>query len=395
MRSYAFIVVVAVALTVWACSNGGEHWRLVGGAGVNNSWDAGAVFFEEVRVLQVYQGRLYAGLVNPSKIQGEVWEYDGGSWRQIGGNGVMGSWPTGTVMSVDSLAADERYLYAGTGLHLGMAQVWRFDGRQWQQIGGNGLNGSWGNDLDSVWHLSFHGGDLFAGLLGEDSGDQRALLYRYKGSQWELMTGDNGERGGWAKNTGYIMAYVSASDGTSLFVGLAGRGDGSADVWRFDGSTFQQIGGDGLNGSWSNPDIRFVEDAIISNGELYVSLQGSQTAGIMDHPIWKWDGSGWSAVGELPLEWEASTIFNKLLVFRGALYVAIGGAGGSATVWRLDGTVWKKVGGHGLDGSSWNIGASASGTQWIYTLVEYADRMYAGLASAESSGAAQVWEYVP
>ncbi len=188
-------------------------------------------------------------------------------------------------MSVDSLAADDRYLYVGTGLHLGMAQVWRFDGTQWQKIGGDNLNGGWGSDMDSVWHLTFHRGELFAGLVGEDSGEQRALLYRFDGVHWELVTGDSGERGGWAKNTGYTMAYVSVSDGQRLYTGLAGRGDGAADVWRFDGSSFQQIGGDGLNGSWSNPDARFVEDAIVWNGELYVSLQGTYTGETLDPPV--------------------------------------------------------------------------------------------------------------
>ena len=298
-------------------------------------------------------------------------------------------------MSVDSLAADNRYLYAGTGLHIGMAQVWRFDGAQWLKIGGDGLNGSWGNDMDSVWHLTLYRDELFAGLMGEDSGEQRALLYRFDGAYWELMTGDSGERGGWSKNTGYTMAYVSVSDGNYLYTGLAGRGAGAADVWSFDGSMFRQIGGDGLNGSWSNPDIRFVEDAIIWNGELYVSLQGSHTGKIKDPPIWKWNGTSWFPVGNSPTEWASNTIFNKLLVFQGALNVGVGGPSRSASVWRLDNTVWKKIGGHGLSGSNWHLGPSASGTQWIYTLVEYLGIMYAGLASAENGGAAQVWQYIP
>lgn len=395
------LFLVAVTLATGACHDGGgsggdnDKWKRVGGDGTRDSWDAVAGGFEEVRVLQVYQRKIYAGLVNPTLRQGQVWEYDGVSWRQVAGDGIMGSWTTGSVMSVDSLAADGGYLYAGTGLHLGMAQVWRFDGSQWQKIGGDGLNGGWGNDMDSVWNLSLHLGQLYAGLVGEDSGEQRALLYRFDGAQWELVTGENGERGGWAKNTGYTMAYVSVSDGQYLYTGLAGRGDGAADVWRFDGSTFQQIGGDGLNGGWSNPDTRFVEDAIVWNGELYVSLQGTHTGETLDPPVWKWDGSRWLAVGDVPAEWASDSIFNKLLVFQGTLYVTAGGPPGSASVWRLDDGTWKKIGGYGLDGSAWHTGPGASGTQWIYTLTEYLGNLYAGLASAETSGAAQVWEYVP
>jgi hypothetical protein len=372
-----------------------DRWTKAGGNGHNGSWGATAEAFEEVRVLQAYQGRLCAGLVNTSELRGEVWCYDGAAWQQIAGDAILGSWPRGSVMSVDSLAADARYLYAGTGLHLGMARVWRFDGAHWEQIGGDGVLGSWGSDMDSVWHLGFHQGRLWAGLVGEDSGEQRALLYRFDGTAWELMTGDAGERGGWARNSGYIMAYVTASDDNRLFVGLAGRAAGSGEVWEFDGASFRQIGGDGLNGSWSNPEIRFVEDLLVRNGTLYAALQGSSSAGVMDPPVWQWDGVRWSAVGDIPEEWLGDSIFNKLLDFRGELHVAAGGPGGSASVWKLAGGAWKKVGGHGLDGSSWHVGPGIGATQWIYTLADFSGRLYAGLASAETGGAAQVWAYTP
>lgn len=84
----AVVLVALIVMTIHACSSGAgsnedgsddNKWRMVGGDGVNASWDAGPDFFEEVRVLQLYQGRLYAGLVNTSQLQGQVWEYDGGA----------------------------------------------------------------------------------------------------------------------------------------------------------------------------------------------------------------------------------------------------------------------------------------------------------------------------
>lgn len=399
MAAKAALVCVASALLVCAACGGNDdvagRWTKTGGNGQNGSWGTTQDAFEEVRVLQVYQGRLCAGLVNTGETRGEVWCYDGAVWERIAGDATLGSWPGGSVMSVDSLATDARFLYAGTGLHLGMARVWRFDGARWEQIGGDGLLGSWGTDMDSVWHLGFHQGALWAGLVGEDGGEQRALLYRFDGTRWELMTGEAGERGGWARNSGYIMAYVTASDGNRLFVGLAGRSAGSGDVWEFDGSRFRQIGGDGLNGSWSNPDIRFVEDLLMRDGSLYASLQGSSSAGVMDPPVWRWDGVGWSPVGDVPAEWFGNSIFNKLLDFRGELHVAAGGPPGSASVWKLVDGSWKKIGGHGLDGSNWHVGPGAAGTQWIYTLADFSGRLYAGFASAETDGAAQVWTYAP
>jgi len=113
------LLLVAVALATGACHHGGggdnNKWMLVGGDGTRDNWDVVAGGFEEVRVLQVYQGKIYAGLVNPTLRQGQVWEYDGVSWCQVAGDGIMGSWPSSSVMSVDSLAADGGYLYAGTG----------------------------------------------------------------------------------------------------------------------------------------------------------------------------------------------------------------------------------------------------------------------------------------
>ncbi len=90
---HAILFLVAVVFVTGACHNSGrgsnEKWNMVGGDGVRNSWDDGTDNFEEVRVLQVHQGRLYAGLVNPSQVRGEVWEYDGASWRRVGGDGLM------------------------------------------------------------------------------------------------------------------------------------------------------------------------------------------------------------------------------------------------------------------------------------------------------------------
>jgi hypothetical protein len=395
--------VVSALLLCAGCGGGVEidrasagAWSKAGGNGHNGSWGASNDAYELVRVLQVYENRLCAGLMNRTpQDRGEVWCYDGQTWQQIAGNGAFGSWSPGSVMSVDSLAVLDGYLYAGTGSHLGMARVWRFDGTSWEQIGGDGLRGSWGGDMDGVWHLGVHQGALWAGLNAEDNGVPAALLYRFDGTGWELMTGQSGERGGWARSSGYNMAYVTASDGNRLFVGLAGRPFASADVWEFDGASFRQIGGDGLNGGWSNPEIRFVEDLLVREGVLYAALQGSFTGGVKDPPVWKWDGSTWSAVGDIPAEWVNDTIFNKLLDFRGELHVAAGGPPGSGSVWKLVDGTWTKIGGGGLNGSDWHLGPRAAGSQWIYGMADFSGRLYVGFASAGTSGAAQVWAYAP
>lgn len=373
------------------------YWELAGGDGSYGSWDGAVSEMEEIRVLHEFQGRLYAALVsNAVDKKGQVWRFNGKAWELVGGSGVLGSWADGEVMSANALASDDRYLYAGTGIHQGMAYVWRFDGSAWERIGGDSLNGSWGSDLDCVWHLSMHGGELHAGLVGEDVGIQRAPMYRFDGENWHLITGEEGERNGWGRDDGYIMNYISVSSGADLYVGLAGRNPSSGKVFRYDGERFEQIGGEGLLGGWSNPAVKFVEDAIIHEGDLHVALQGTLDRGRREPPIWSLDGGAWRQVGDVPREWDnpGCYIYNKLHTFNGELYMGAGGRADATSMWKLrqDGT-WAKIGGHGIAGSDWNTSGPQDHTLWVYTMATFQNELYIGLSSAETRGMAQVWRY--
>ncbi|MBL7714973.1 MAG: hypothetical protein JNL01_05855 [Bdellovibrionales bacterium] len=404
------LVLAALSVAAVSCSDPAEPgflkfwsddtpWRLLGGMKQNGSWDQLGRKYTQVRPLQVFQGKLYVGLVNNDHLYGEVWRFDGAEWERVAGGGEMGSWNEGQYNAVNSMAADSTYLYAGTGNYLGMATVWRFDGSTWTQIGGNNLNGSWGSNIDDVWHMTFHQGQLYAGLVEERSGQLAAPLYRYNGATWSLVTGINGENGGWNNTQGYFMAYVSLSDGTYLYSGLAGRSDHNGNFFRYDGSTFEQIGGQGIRGSWNNPEIKFVGDGIIYHSQLYVSLQGSSDpSGNRENPVWKFDGTSWSTVGNVPAEWSNFQIFNKLIEYNGKLYLSTGGAPGTATIWVLDETlnVWNKVAGHGIEGSSWHLSpgqTGTTGTQWIYKMTIFQGKLIIGMATSGYPYSAEVWGY--
>src|SRR5690606_33081304 len=66
------------------------NWELIGGAGRNESWSAQAGH-NRVRALVEFQGKLYAGIGTGDA---QVWRFDGVRWEQVGGSSIMGSWPS-------------------------------------------------------------------------------------------------------------------------------------------------------------------------------------------------------------------------------------------------------------------------------------------------------------
>lgn len=399
------LVAIVLVLTGASCnrhrgSGTDTRWNLVGGLGVNSSWDGVLLDANQIRSLVVYENKIYAGIISELHHNASVWEFDGMSWRQVAGDTLYGSWSAGTKRGVYALAADNDYLYAGLGDFPGDAEVWRYDGSSWVQIGGDGVLSSWPESThDAVWSLGVHQGSVYAGLMTERSGTNQALLYRFDGNSWAFMTGANGELGGWQASDDYIMTYVLVSDGQYLFVGLAGRATGTAEVWRFDGSLFSKIGGDGVNQSWSDGNIKYVEDLIVYNGRLHAGLQRPQGTPANQSSVWEYDGSNWRALGStVPTDWADLIIFNKLLPYRNKLYVAAGGANYAASVWELQSDEsWRKVAGGGLDGSVWHLPISSDDAGghplWTYSMIEYQGRLLVGMASSAVAGRGQVWQY--
>jgi hypothetical protein len=82
--------------------------------------------------------------------------------------------------------------------------------------------------------------------------------------------------------------------------------------------------------------------------------------------------------------------FNHMILLHDRLVLGAGlPTGVPASIWELQPSGWRKVGGGG--GSSWSEGLTVSTTQWVYTLQEYRGHLVVGLATAETPGGAQVW----
>lgn len=152
----------------------------------------------------------------------EVWCWSGsGNWVQIGGAGVNGSWSFPTGSSIYSITSFNGKLLAGVSTTNGhISMVWQWDGSAWTQVGGSGINNSWAD-----------------------------TSYSYLKS----MVTYNGK------------LYVGTS--------FTGSGNPTGDIWRYDGSTWTQVGGKGINSSWTNADNREeVPTMSVYKGKLYAGL---------------------------------------------------------------------------------------------------------------------------
>ena len=120
---------------------------------------------------------LYAGMGNTDAGNAIVLRYDNSSWTPIGGQAYNSSWAADTYESVMSSASYNGELYVGLGIGTGEAEVWKWNGSAWSQIGGDTLNTSWANaTYEEVTTLVSDRDYLYAGL---GSGANDAEIWRY------------------------------------------------------------------------------------------------------------------------------------------------------------------------------------------------------------------------
>ena len=304
-------------------------------------------------------GNVYAGL-GAAVADAEVWKWNGTSWSQVGGDGKNSSWQDQQFESVRTLTVIGDYLYAGLGDTAGDAEIWRCDVTascsNWSKIGGDAVNSSWAlSTYEYVSSAADYGGVLYVGL-GNSSND--AEVWSWKGSTWTKRGGDS-TNSGWT--TGFELVSSLVSDGTYLYAGLALTA-GDAEVWRWNGSAWTRIGGDAINSSWANTTYEYVQSMAIYGGNLYAGL--GLTAD--DAEVWRWNGSAWTKVGGDSTNSGWTTGYEMVYGMTSDasyLYAGLGSSNGDGEVWRYNGTSWSKLGGDGV-GSGW---ATAQGDM-IYAL---------------------------
>jgi hypothetical protein len=366
---------------VWSCdlANNCSDWTKIGGDGVNSGWAINT--YEAVTSMTVFGGNMYAG-VGVSANDAEVWRWNGSTWTKIGGDSLASGWTT-NFEAVRSLTNDGTNLYAGLGDTAQDAEVWRYNGTSWTLIGGDGANSSWSaaSNIEQVLSLSYFGGNLYAGV-GLTAGD--GDVWRYNGTSWTQIGGD-GLNSGWAAST-YEVVPALANDGTNLYAGV-GNSNGDGEVFRWNGSAWTKIGGDGVNSGFSANQGDGVYALEYSGSTLYAGLYdaaGNGTIWTYNGSIWSWHGGGYvnASWGGYNLQSVESTATHNEKLYAGTGVTVAG----NALVWEFNGTSWQIIGGQGIRGS-W----TADTFENVYVLQSYKGELYAGLGSTAND--AEVWKY--
>ncbi len=356
----------------------GEAWAKLGGSYVNKSW--GYYNLQSVENMTVAGEYLYAGTGTTVAGNALVWRFDGSQWLIVGGQGINGSWTAQTYESVTSMASWQGNLYVGLGTSANDGEVWQWDGSSWSQIGGDSLNSGWTVNYDSVWSLAGFGGHLYAGL---GSSANEAEVWQWDGSSWTKIA-DNGFGGAWGNSFERVFSMVQFNG--LLTVGL-GSSVGDGEVWQWNGSNaWTKLGGDGVNTSW-NVDYEEVTSLAVLDGVLYAGL--GNTAG--DSEVWQWNGSNaWTKIGgdELNSSWSDGQyeMVRSMVAYNGQLHIALGSGTGDGEVWQWNGTSWTRIAGSGVN-DGWS-----SAVETASALTVYRGSLMAGTGQSGNVDAA-VWSW--
>jgi hypothetical protein len=366
---------------VWTCNlaTSCATWSKIGGDGVGGITNV----YQNITTLTTFGGSLYAGTGTGTAGYGDVFKYNGGtSWTQVGGDGLNNGWAASTYETVASLHSDGTNLYAGLGTTRLDAEVWSYNGTTWAKIGGDSINGGWSSNFETVRSMTSVGGSLYAGL---GDGAQEAAVYKYTAGTWTYI-GGNPLAGTWNRAALSQVASLT-NDGTNVYAGL-GTGSSGADIYKYNGSSWTKIAGGGTNSSWTGPAV--VGAMVWANSKLYAA-PWSSTVSVTGAGTWEFNGSSWTQNGGnfVNDSWGGFgvTRISSSATYNSKLYYGLGGNVNSAHVYEYDGTTARRIGGAGKDGS-W----PANTYEEVTTLQAYGGSLYAGLGSGAGDGELWRWD---
>ena len=314
------------------------------------------------------------------KLTYELEDQTATTWSQVAGGDINGGWDSNGKLSVNAMVKVGLTTYAAIGNTVGDAEVWAWNGTSWSLVGGGpqSVNDSWAAlTYEGVYSLTTDGTNLYAGL-GASTADGE--VWRYDGTSWAKIGGDS-LNGGWTNYVEYAWSldYLNGI----LYAGI-GTGANDAEVWSWNGTSWTKIGGDSLNGGWTT---NYEVTASLTNDGTNLYAGMGVTAG--DSEVWSWNGTSWTKIGgdSLNGSWDATIeTVRSLRYFGGTLYAGLGDTAGDAEVWSWNGTSWTKIGGDSVSGS-W----PTSTYEQVTAFAHDGSNLYAGLGTSNGDG--EVWRY--
>lgn len=183
-----------------------------------------------------------------------VYEYSGGTWSQLGSDidGEATGDESGSSISLSSdgsRVAIGALLNDGSGGNSGHARIYNYDGSSWSQLGGD-IDGEVSGDRLGSVSLSDDGSRLAVGAYANNGNGVNAghvKIYDYAGSWIQIGSDINGEAAG--DLSGWAVAL--SGDGTRVAIGaIANQGNfGQARTFELNTGKWLQLGSDvdGIN----------------------------------------------------------------------------------------------------------------------------------------------------
>ncbi|NNE25697.1 MAG: T9SS type A sorting domain-containing protein [Saprospiraceae bacterium] len=277
------------------------------------------------------------------------------------------------------------FLNDGNGLDAGHARVFEWDGMAWQQLGLD-LDGEAANDLSgSSISMNAIGDRIVIGAPDNDGNGNNsghARVYEWDGTAWQQLGLDlDGE----VAFDSFGHAVAMNADGDRIIVGAPrndgnGNNSGHARAYKWDGSTWAQMGLD-IDGEAADDQSGYSVAMNASGCRIIIGAPDNDGNGTFSgHArIYEWDGTVWQQLG-LDIDGEAADdaagssvringIGNRIIV--GAPQNDGNGiASGHARVYEWSGTNWQQVGMDldgeaGLDEAGCSVALNDSGDRLI------------------------------
>ncbi len=324
-----------------------------------------------------------AGHVRLFEWDGAAWvqrgdDIDGEAADDWSGHSVSLS-SNGSIVAISAILND-----GVNGNDSGHVRVYEWDGSAWQQKGGD-IDGEAADDYSgrSV-SLSADGNIVAIGATnndgsGSDAGHVR--LFEWDGAAWVQKGGDiDGEAAG--DRSGYSVSL--STDGSIVAIGArrnsaSGTNAGHVRLFEWDGAAWVQKGGD-IDGEaaddYSGHSVSLSADgSIVAISAIFNDGINGETSGHVR--VYEWDGSAWQQKGgDIDGEalddwsgWSPTLSADGTIVAIGAVFNdGINGENsGHVRVYEWDGSAWQQKGGD-IDGESANdesglsVSLSADGT---------------------------------